>query len=416
MTLTITVHRGTEQIGGSCIEIAAPNGERLILDAGKPLDAPRDAKDLLPSTLDKVGEASVIFSHPHMDHWGLINELPEHWSIWTGRKSAELIKLTVELFGDRFDRRVETWDSRSGSFSIGNFTIVPYLTDHSAFDAYMLVIEGWGRRILYTGDFRAHGRKSSLMKAMINRPPPEIDALLMEGTNLRSAKPMISEKELEEQFVKLARATKGQVYVQWSAQNLDRTVTLYRAAVRSGRKLVVDLYCADVLERVTDGTGVPRPSADFPALEVVITPSGQRMYERQGRVDFVTRMARSGKGTSRRRLSEGRSIIMLRDSMVPDFEKGGLHFSRDDAYVFSNWSGYLDPDDDRTAWARAVSAGATTSKLHTSGHASPAALSKFAKAISPKTPIPVHGVEWDQPNIDLPPITRLGDGEVWHLP
>lgn len=43
MTLTLTVHRGTKAIGGSCIEIAGSGGERLILDAGRPLDAPRDA-------------------------------------------------------------------------------------------------------------------------------------------------------------------------------------------------------------------------------------------------------------------------------------------------------------------------------------------------------------------------------------
>ena len=110
------------------------------------------------------------------------------------------------------------------------------------------------------------------------------------------------------------------------------------------------------------------------------------------------------------------SIIMVRDSMVRDFEKGGLRFTMDDAYVFSNWSGYLDPDDHRTAWAKAASAGATTLKLHTSGHASPDALSKFALAIAPKTLIPVHGVEWDHPRIELPPITRLDDGEAWQLP
>jgi ribonuclease J len=43
MTLTLTVHRGTRQIGGSCIEIAHPSGDRPILDAGRPLDAPEGA-------------------------------------------------------------------------------------------------------------------------------------------------------------------------------------------------------------------------------------------------------------------------------------------------------------------------------------------------------------------------------------
>ena len=52
MTLTLTVHRGTKAIGGSCIEVAGPTGERVILDVGRPLDAPRETTGLLPSTLD----------------------------------------------------------------------------------------------------------------------------------------------------------------------------------------------------------------------------------------------------------------------------------------------------------------------------------------------------------------------------
>lgn len=39
MTLAITVHRGTQQIGDSCIEVAAPCEARLILDAGMRLGA-----------------------------------------------------------------------------------------------------------------------------------------------------------------------------------------------------------------------------------------------------------------------------------------------------------------------------------------------------------------------------------------
>ena len=243
MSLTITVHRGTKQIGGSCIEVAHPNGQRLILDVGRPLDAPRDAKGLLPTTLDKQAPATVIISHPHMDHWGLINEIPSHWPLWTGAKSADLMRLTVELFRERLERPIHGWHSRKRSFAIGSFQVAPFLTDHSAFDAYMLLIEGAGRRILYTGDFRIHGRKAKLVEQFMASPPPNIDVLLMEGTNLgRTGKPMISESELEERFVELAQETPGHVFVQWSAQNIDRTVTLYRAAKRTGRDLVVDLY------------------------------------------------------------------------------------------------------------------------------------------------------------------------------
>jgi ribonuclease J len=351
-----------------------------------------------------------------MDHWGLIEELPCEWPVWTGEKSAELMRLTTELFGGRIAREIRTWPSRSGAFAIGGFTITPFLTDHSAFDAYMLLVEGWGRKVLYTGDFRAHGRKAVLVERMMERPPQGVDALLMEGTNLRSGKPVITEEELEDRFVALAEETPGHLFVQWSAQNIDRTVTLYRAAIKSGRTLVVDLYGADVLERVAAGTGVPRPGKAFELLQVVITPGGQRMYERQGREDFVTRMATGGAGTSRSKLSGGRAIIMLRDSMLADFAKKGLGFTAKDTYAFSNWSGYLDTSDPRSGWAQAERAGGRTVRLHTSGHASPEALAAFAAAIAPKTVIPVHGIAWDDPGIALPSVTRLVDGESWTIP
>lgn len=416
MTLTITVHRGTETIGGSCIEIADLNGERLILDAGRPLDAPREATGLLPDTLDVNRPATVIFSHGHMDHWGLIDEIPSDWPIWAGEKAAEMMRLSSELFGGSIARPMMTWHSRTKPFSVGSFEITPFLTDHSAPDAYMLLIESHGRRIFYTGDFRAHGRKAKLVERLIGAPPKQIDVLLMEGTNLGTDKPVITESELEDAFVALAMETPRHVFVQWSAQNLDRTVTLFRAARRTGRKLVVDLYGADVLRRIAEGSRIPKPGPEFPELEVIITPGGKRLYARQGREDFVTEMATSPFATSRRRLASDRAIIMLRDSMARDFECGGLGFTPDDAYAFSNWSGYLDPENSNSAWARAKAAGANALKLHTSGHASPADLTRFAAAIAPKVLVPVHGVAWDNPAIPLPPVCRLSDGEPWNLP
>ena len=416
MTLTLTVHRGTRAIGGSCIEIAGPDRERLILDAGRPLHVPRDATGLLPASLDLGRPATVLFSHAHLDHWGLIDELPADWPIWAGEKAAELMRLSAELFGGGIARPIGTWTSRSKPFTIGAFTVTPSLTDHSAPDAYMLLIEGQGRRILYSGDFRAHGRKASLVEAMIASPPEDIDVLIMEGTNLGANKPVFSETKLEDTFVDLAEETPRHVFVQWSAQNVDRTVTLFRAARRTRRKLVVDLYGADVLRRIAGGTRLPTPGPKFPELNVVITPSGKRLYARQCREDFVTQMATSPFATSRKRLAKDRAIIMLRDSMVHDFDRGGLCFTAEDTYVFSNWAGYLNSDDANSGWARAQAAGARTVKLHTSGHASAADLARFAAAISPRALVPVHGLAWDEPAIPLPPIRRLGDGERWALP
>ena len=412
MTLSLTVHRGTQQIGGSCIEIAHPDGERLILDAGRPLDAPDGATGLLPASLDRTQPATVLISHPHQDHWGLVEEIPASWPIWTGAGSSKLIAITSDVTRRPLARTFKTWESRSGPFAIGPFTITPLLTDHSAFDAYMLLVESAGKRILYTGDFRRHGRKSVLVDRIMAAPPSNIDVLLTEGTNLGSDKPTKSEDEIEGDFVELFARTKGRVFVSWSGQNIDRTVTLYRAAKRTGRMLAIDLYTADVLDRIAKGTGIPQPG--FENLKVVVTRGLGNHYRRLGREDFVERMVRFG--ISGKRLIGSQYVIMLRRALMADYQRAGVTPSADDAFNFSMWGGYLAEPHyaEPLEWCR--SAGAEIAYIHTSGHASPADLRAFAAAVRPKIVVPVHGVKWDEESHGFGAVRRLADAETFAVP
>lgn len=408
----LTVHRGTQQIGGSCIEIVHPVGHRIILDAGRPLDAPEGATGLLPASLDRTRPAAVLISHPHQDHWGLVEELPPFWPIWTGSSSAKLIAVTGDITRRPLARTFETWDSRSGPFAIGPFTVTPILTDHSAFDAYMLLIEVAGKRILYTGDFRRHGRKSALVDRIMAKPPADIDVLLTEGTNLGSDKPVKTEKGIEQEFAELFARTNGRVFVAWSGQNIDRTVTIYRAARRTGRTLVIDLYTADVLDRIAEGTGLPR--AGFPELKVVVTTGLARNYRERGADDFVTRMA--AQGISARRLEGTRHVVMVRRALMHDYQRAGVMPTADDAFNFSMWRGYLsDPyHSEVLEWGRA--AGSEIAYIHTSGHASPADLRAFAAAVRPKIVVPVHGIKWDEEAYGFGVVRRLADAEVMAIP
>jgi ribonuclease J len=81
----------------------------------------------------------------------------------------------------------QPWKS-GAALQIGPFTVTPFLIDHSAFDAYMVLIEVHGKRVLYSGDFRTHGRKSALTRRLMAAPPKNVGVLLMEGTNLGSDK------------------------------------------------------------------------------------------------------------------------------------------------------------------------------------------------------------------------------------
>ena len=411
-TVGLTVHRGTNQIGGNCIEIAV-EGHRIILDVGRPLDVPPEATGLLPVTLDRTAPAHVLISHPHQDHWGLVDEVPAEWTIHCGAAAEKLIRLTAGLTGKPIERRILTWTS-GVPVQIGPFTVTPILTDHSAFDAHMLLIEVAGKRILYSGDFRRHGRKGKLVERLITSPPVKVDVLLMEGTNLGTSKPTISEDQLEAEFQRLFLDTPGRVFVSWSAQNIDRTVTLYRACLKAHRHLVVDLYTAEVLTMLADHAKIPQPSGDWPNLKVVITSAFARLYRMKGRGGFVDRMAQSRFGISARKLAERpeRWVIMVRPSLIRDYRRIGVSPTADDAWSWSMWQGYLSGEDAQGLQAWFDVASATVRHLHTSGHASVADLRTFAAAINPAVLIPIHGVAWDGDVVGFPPIRRLADGET----
>ena len=407
--LRLTIHRAANEIGGNCIELATNGGHRLILDAGRPLDAPEGEDAGLPASLDAATPVDgVLLSHPHQDHYGLLNELPSTWPVYCGAACEKLVWLTGGIFGKIPPQPFTTWES-GVPLPVGPFKITPFLTDHSAFDSYMLLIEAHGKRVLYSGDFRLHGRKGALVRAMMARPPENIDALVMEGTNLGSDKPCSSETELEARYVDLLHKTPGRVFVAWSAQNIDRTVTLYRACLRSGRTLVVDLYAAEVLEALASFGRIPRPG--WRNLKVVVTSSFAKMYKNTGREAFVSRMAKHGIAADKLAHTPLEWVIMVRPSLMRDYEFKGVVPTPQDAWSWAMWHGYLKNDDGRKVQEWFDKGHCPATHIHTSGHASPADLRRFANKIKPKMLIPVHGVAWDCETEGFPPIVRLDDGE-----
>jgi ribonuclease J len=408
--VALTIHRSADQIGGNCIEISHA-GERILLDVGRPLDAPEAATDLLPTTLERSGPATVLISHPHQDHYGLIAETPEDWPVYSGVAAEKLMRLTAGITGKTIDRSFNHWESEK-PVQIGAFEITPFLTDHSAFDAFMLLIEVEGKRIFYSGDFRVHGRKAKLVERLMHRPPADIDVLLMEGTNLGSDKPTMSEDDLENDFMALFNDTPGRVFVAWSAQNVDRTVTLYRAAKRTGRTLVVDLYTAEVLELLVDHGRLPRAGMDN--IKIVVTSAMARMYRRKGMSDFVDQMASGGRGIAARALANnpGNWVVMLRGSLTGDYADSGVVPSADDAWCWSMWRGYL-----QSLGAPIIEwlGNAKPCHLHTSGHASPSDLQRFASAISATHLVPIHSFTWDDNRAGFAGMRRLRDGETFTL-
>jgi ribonuclease J len=185
------IHRGAHEIGGSCVEVEAA-GHRLVLDVGRPLSAAPGQDVPLPAVTGFDGNdpslLGVVITHAHQDHWGLAGQIAPGVPIYMGEPTHRILTeaafwtsgLTVEPAGYLAHRQ---------PFQVGPFRLTPYLNDHSAFDAYSLLVEAGEARLFYTGDIRGHGRKSALFHQLLRRPPGDVDVLLMEGTNIRPDDP-----------------------------------------------------------------------------------------------------------------------------------------------------------------------------------------------------------------------------------
>jgi len=68
------IHRGAQQIGGTCVELSA-EGSRILLDLGLPLDADEATPELVPDVAGLRSQdpslLGIVISHGHGDHWGL---------------------------------------------------------------------------------------------------------------------------------------------------------------------------------------------------------------------------------------------------------------------------------------------------------------------------------------------------------
>jgi len=415
----LCIHRAADAIGGNCIEIVAPTGERILLDAGRPLDTPEGEPTPVPATLDTTAPvAGILLSHAHADHCGLLESLPAKWPVYCGKATESLLRLAAAVGGKSLARTCVHWESGK-TLRIGPFTVTPHLIDHSAFDAYALQIDVEDKTLVYSGDFRAHGRKATLTEAIMRKPPKRVDALIMEGTNLPAAdaahKPTPTEAELEEQFVRLFTECPGRVFVSWSSTNIDRAVTLYRACKRSGRVLVPDLYCMLVLTRLKEFAQIPQPDWAGGSMRAVVTTKMARLMKRLGAPDLVEELKRYKAAVSAKALAANptRWVIMARGSLLEDYREKGVTPTAEDAWVWSMWNGYLEHE--ATSPMKEFFAPCRKAYLHSSGHASPDILKRFAEAMRPKLLIPVHGEAWDVWAEHFPNLKAAANGEWLEL-
>jgi len=418
--MQLCIHRGAKQVGGSCVELTYKD-TAILIDAGLPLDydfsedpgthLPQPLFDNLKNGNKKID--AVILSHAHLDHYGLAGMLPEEVPVYCGKASSELMAITGQMSPEKAQSLELKFFKAWKEFQIGTFLVTPYLMDHSAFDAYGFLISAGGKSLFYTGDFRGHGRKAKLFDRLVE-DPPKVTALLMEGTLVgeRTDEQTITEQELENEFVQVIEETAGIVLVTTSSQNIDRIVTIFKATKRTGRRLIIDFYTAEILERLKTYAKIPH--ASWPIIRVCYPHFLARRFEKLGLNDILAMHRQNGIKWTRIREIENDAVMLVRAGFLWDIKK--FLKLKDATWIYSLWPGYFERSKPlRNLKSYLEDKGVRYEYLHTSGHAKLEDMKKLVDAMAPEMVIPIHSFHPDKYKDYFPNVKLVNDGEIVKL-
>ena len=386
--MKINIHKGTNEIGGSCIELSTDN-TTILLDYGTPLK-----KGSIPINIEKKVDA-IIISHPHQDHFGELDKVNKEIPTYCGELSLELMNAAKPFTGEEILNNNFYIYKSFEEFRIGDFTITPYLVDHSAADAHALLVEADGQKILYSGDFRANGRKSKLFDKMINNEKlNNVDVLLMEGTMLeRSNDDFPDEKSVENKIYETIKENDYVSFMIGSSQNIDTIISVYRACKRTNKIFVIDIYTAWVLEKFKIASK-HIPNMEWENIQI-LTKHG-KYYKRlkenpelfSGFKNEIFKHAVDLNAVAKNPSNYFFKISPWHIEKVINKTKVNMA-----NIIYSQWKGYREKEfstedtvelydrlESRHKWVYA----------HTSGHADLDALKRYATTINPKKLIPIH--------------------------
>jgi ribonuclease J len=215
---------------------------------------------------------------------------------------------------------------------------------------------------------------------------------------------------VELRLSELLRLDGGLVVIIASGQNIDRAVSVYRAALATGRELVIDPYQAYILMTLKN-VYPEAPQFDSPSVRVKFISNHVAKLKDAGLWGLACQMSRAGKVTSEQiAANPSKFVFLARSSKATSALLRYLAPATHPTIVWSQWRGYLDKGGPVQSFC--AESGINPLVIHSGGHAHTEDLAEIAYRINPGAVVPIHTEAASQFAAFIPNVRIVMDGEA----